>query len=90
MLENEHNLEQDLLSYMRTEIFYTVHRLLPADLKNLYLLESCEEININPFDETFKPISYHKGGLQLTDNIFFNWYAYHFMFVLKFELCFWF
>lgn len=61
---------------MRTDVSYTVHRLLAADLKTLYV-GSGQNINnnieVNPFDENFSPIPYKKGGMQFTTNIFYNW-----------------
>ncbi|XP_044731151.1 probable ATP-dependent RNA helicase DHX34 [Chrysoperla carnea] len=71
----EHELESDLISYMRTNVSYTVHRLLAADLKTLYVGSGRNmdtNIEVNPFDKSFSPIPYKKGGIQLTENIFYN------------------
>lgn len=68
-------LEQDLANYMNSEVFYTIKRLLPADLKQLYRgdrEENCEALLLdpNPFAEDFTCIANgSKGGVYVTEII---------------------
>lgn len=68
-------LERDLADFMNTKIFYTIKRLLPADLKFLYKSnngESAEELFLspNPFSPSFTCIANDtKGGAYVTENI---------------------
>lgn len=54
-------LELDLANFMNCEVFYTIKRLLPADLKQLYKGERNEnyellQLDPNPFAENFTTI----------------------------------
>lgn len=68
-------LEQDLANYMNCEVFYTIKRLLPADLKHLYRGKSEENyerllLDPNPFAEDFMCIENGtKGGVYVAENI---------------------
>ncbi|XP_052902856.1 probable ATP-dependent RNA helicase DHX34 [Anopheles moucheti] len=71
-------LWSSLAQYMNTEVCYTVKKLLPADLKSLYIGHTTEEDgeqrmelpNPNPFAEEFQPLyNETKGGVFLTENI---------------------
>lgn len=72
-------LERDLANYMGCEIFYTIKRLLPADLKSLYKGLRDEEyapllLNPNPFSEHFTCVLNDvKGGVFVTENISYGW-----------------
>ncbi|XP_076640084.1 putative ATP-dependent RNA helicase DHX34 [Colletes latitarsis] len=73
--EIEQTLTQELIEYMHTTIPYTLKRLLPADLKNMYV--GCEEnntsINPNPFQPDFTVIpNSTKGGVRVTNIITYN------------------
>ncbi|XP_012261756.2 probable ATP-dependent RNA helicase DHX34 [Athalia rosae] len=71
----EYELSQELTQFMHTTVPYTIKRLLPADLKTIYVGrgENSDKIDPNPFQSEFdceaNPI---KGGVRLTDNITFN------------------
>lgn len=61
---------------MHTTIPYTVKRMLPADLKTIYVGGGNNDINVdpNPFQSDFKSIpNVTKGGIHVTDNITYNW-----------------
>lgn len=70
-------LEHDLANYMNCEVFYTIKRLLPADLKQLYRGAGGNEENFetlllepNPFAEDFTCIANgSKGGVYVAENI---------------------
>lgn len=68
-------LERDLADFMNTKIFYTIKRLLPADLKLLYKTVRNEDHQIlfldpNPFSDSFSCIFNEvKGGVYVTENI---------------------
>ncbi|KAG5680272.1 hypothetical protein PVAND_009791 [Polypedilum vanderplanki] len=68
-------LERDLANFMNCEVVYTIKRLLPADLKNLYKgnrHEDCSNLllNQNPFCEDFACIANDvKGGVYVTEHI---------------------
>lgn len=72
-------LERELANFMSCEIFYTIKRLLPADLKTLYkgLREENYEsllLDPNPFSESFTCILNDvKGGVFVTENISYGW-----------------
>lgn len=72
-------LERDLASYMNCEIFYTVKRLLPADLKTLYKGQRDENyesllLDPNPFSSHFTCVLNDvKGGVFVTENISYGW-----------------
>lgn len=61
---------------MHTTVPYTLKRLLPADLKTIYV--GCGENNIlidpNPFQSDFVVIPNSiKGGVHVTNTITYNW-----------------
>ncbi|CRK97635.1 CLUMA_CG011020, isoform A [Clunio marinus] len=68
-------LERELASYMNCEIFYTIKRLLPADLKTIYKGKREEDYEMlvldpNPFSTHFNCILNDvKGGMFVTENI---------------------
>ncbi|XP_035720217.1 probable ATP-dependent RNA helicase DHX34 [Vespa mandarinia] len=71
----EHELTQELIDYMHTTVPYVIKRLLPADLKAIYVGNGNNFVHIdpNPFKVDFKPICNSvKGGIYLTDNIIYN------------------
>ncbi|KAL0125435.1 hypothetical protein PUN28_004512 [Cardiocondyla obscurior] len=71
----EQSLMQELIEYMHTTVPYTIKRLLPADLKMIYVGNGNNNANIepNPFQSDFKSIpNVIKGGTYLTDNITYN------------------
>ncbi|CAK1542274.1 unnamed protein product [Leptosia nina] len=71
--EIQYELSKDMSAYMNCDVYYTIKRLLPADLKALYSCEEQANIDPNPFDREFicKPHD-RKGGVYVTDNIVFN------------------
>lgn len=61
---------------MHTTIPYTLKRLLPADLKAIYVGngENCVSVDPNPFQSDFEVIpNVVKGGVRLTNAITYNW-----------------
>lgn len=68
--------KKDLISFMNTEVNYNIKRLLPADLKTIFVFHSDEifgELFKNPFDDDFKPISNNTiGGLNVTEYAIYN------------------
>lgn len=84
-MENE--LWLQLANFMNTEVYYTIKRLLPADLKGLYCGAPSEgnnddsDFNVerllsqnNPFSEDFECQSNPvKGGIMVTENVTINW-----------------
>lgn len=72
-------LERDLAAYMNCEVFFTIKRLLPADLKTLYKgirEEDYEQLMLdpNPFSESFTCVHNDvKGGVFVTENITYGW-----------------
>ncbi|XP_031621594.1 probable ATP-dependent RNA helicase DHX34 [Contarinia nasturtii] len=75
-LENE--LWSNLATFMNSEILYTIKRLLPADLKTLYVgpmddySELLSQFKPNPFADDFECTPNDvKGGIQITDNILY-------------------
>lgn len=63
---------------MNCDVYYTLKRLLPGDLKVLYA--GVEEnimypsVDPNPFIEGYECFAHEKkGGVCVTDNIVFNW-----------------
>lgn len=71
---------QDLVDFMKTDISYNVKRLLPADLKEIYLYssdffenEKVDEKYKNPFDEDFSVCkNFEVGGVTVTENVVYN------------------
>ena len=73
--EIEYTLTQELIEYMHTTIPYTVKRLLPADLKTIYVGrgENDVSINPNPFQPDFPVIANSiKGGVRVTNIVTYN------------------
>ncbi|KAL6256792.1 hypothetical protein P5V15_011732 [Pogonomyrmex californicus] len=71
----EQNLTQELIEYMHTTIPYTIKRLLPADLKMIYVGSGNNNTSVepNPFETDFKSKpNVTKGGVYVTDNITYN------------------
>lgn len=69
------SLERDLADFMNTKIFYTIKRLLPADLKCMYKTDRGEyldalHLNPNPFSDSFSCVyNETKRGVYVTENI---------------------
>ncbi|KAF9407084.1 hypothetical protein HW555_012772 [Spodoptera exigua] len=73
--EVQHELACDMSTYMTSEVYYTIKRLLPGDLKVLYCGndEAHPSIDPNPFDENFVCRPHEKkGGVNVTDNVVYN------------------
>nr|XP_034176312.1 probable ATP-dependent RNA helicase DHX34 isoform X2 [Osmia lignaria] len=73
--EIEYTLTQELIDYMHTTVPYTLKRLLPADLKTIYVGSTDNNVSIdpNPFQSDFQVISNStKGGVHLTNTITYN------------------
>ncbi|GBP85155.1 Probable ATP-dependent RNA helicase DHX34 [Eumeta japonica] len=75
--ELQHELSCELSSYMNTEVYYTIKRLLPGDLKVMYYGMDPEvahpSVDPNPFEEGFQSYpNEKKGGVHVTDNIIYN------------------
>ncbi|CAB3383855.1 Hypothetical predicted protein [Cloeon dipterum] len=71
----EAEIGNDLTSFMMTEVFYAIQRLLAADIKVLYVGEGINEcsVNPNPLQEDFTPVpDKKKGGTRLTPNVTYN------------------
>ena len=71
----EEELCYELTDFMNTSIPYSIKRLLPADLKSIYVFEGNGElIDPNPFDPEFQCVPHEKkGGVRLTKSITYNW-----------------
>lgn len=71
----EYELWQNLAAFMNTEVCYTIKKLLPADLKTLYV-GPCDDLELftpNPFAEDFNCVpNTSKGGFYITENITFG------------------
>ncbi|XP_045775996.1 probable ATP-dependent RNA helicase DHX34 isoform X1 [Maniola jurtina] len=73
--ELQYELSCDVTSYMNSDVYYTIKRLLPGDLKVLYVGSDEVRPNIdpNPFEEGFECRAHEKkGGVYVTDNIVYN------------------
>ncbi|OAD52775.1 putative ATP-dependent RNA helicase DHX34 [Eufriesea mexicana] len=73
--EFEYTLTQELIEYMHTTVPYTLKRLLPADLKTIYVgnSENSTLISPNPFQLDFIVIPNSiKGGVRVTNIITYN------------------
>lgn len=76
----ERELWMQLANFMNTEVYYTIKRILPADLKTLYVgFSAAEQVpewqaTTNPFvkDISIQP-NMIKGGWCVTDNVTINW-----------------
>lgn len=74
--EIEQSLTRELIEYMHTTVPYTLKRLLPADLKMIYVNSGNNNTSIepNPFQSDFKSTpNVKKGGVRVTDSITYNW-----------------
>lgn len=81
--ELQYELSCDVTSYMNCDVAYTIKRLLPGDLKVLYVGSDEVHPNIdpNPFEEGFEcRVHEKKGGVYVTDNIVYNWYVFLYLF----------
>nr|XP_049702650.1 probable ATP-dependent RNA helicase DHX34 isoform X1 [Helicoverpa armigera] len=73
--EVQHELSCDMSAYMTSEVYYTIKRLMPGDLKVMYYGndEAHPSVDPNPFDETFVCRPHEKkGGVYVTDNVVYN------------------
>lgn len=73
--EIDQKLSLELIEFMNTTVPYTIKRLLPADLKTIYVGkgENYVDINPNPFQNDFQcEANTMKGGVRLTNNINYN------------------
>ncbi|XP_041981061.1 probable ATP-dependent RNA helicase DHX34 [Aricia agestis] len=72
--ELQYDLSTEMCSYMNSDVCYTIKRLLPGDIKVLYVRDSVHaNIDPNPFDEGFECRPHEKkGGVYVTDNIVYN------------------
>lgn len=76
----EADLWENLALYMNSEVGYTIKRLLPGDLKTLYVGEeqSIEDLlaqfKPNPFNDELECVpNVNKGGIYITENILYSW-----------------
>jgi hypothetical protein len=72
----EQELSSELPQFMHTEIVYTLQRLLPADIKVIYVGpgENEDVITPNPFCSDWECTTHpDKGGVQVTPYITYNW-----------------
>lgn len=61
---------------MNSQVYYSIKRLLPGDLKVIYYgsEEVHPSIDPNPFEDGFEcRANEKKGGVYITDNVVFNW-----------------
>ncbi|XP_046966697.1 probable ATP-dependent RNA helicase DHX34 [Vanessa cardui] len=73
--EEQYELSCDISTYINSDIYYTIKRCLPGDLKVMYVGadEVHPSIDPNPFDQGFECRAHEKkGGVYVTDNIVFN------------------
>ncbi|XP_059056112.1 probable ATP-dependent RNA helicase DHX34 [Achroia grisella] len=73
--ELQHQLSCDISSYMTSDVYYTIKRLMPGDLKVIYCGadEAHANVDPNPFEEGFECHPHEKkGGVYVTDNIVYN------------------
>ncbi|XP_073829965.1 probable ATP-dependent RNA helicase DHX34 [Musca autumnalis] len=72
----QEDLWYDLIKFMSLNVAYTIKRLLPADLKNLYNHKPLEDINgctINPFAKDYEmTANMEKGGINISENYIYN------------------
>lgn len=76
MLEKE--LTEQIILFMRSDVVYSIKRLLAADLKVMYVGEGYNEEPIapNPFQADFEAHPNPSlGGMQITPRITYNWYV---------------
>ncbi|XP_045450115.1 probable ATP-dependent RNA helicase DHX34 [Melitaea cinxia] len=73
--ELQYELSCDIRTYINSDIYYTIKRCLPGDLKIMYVGpdEVHPTIDPNPFEQGFECRPHEKkGGVYVTDNIVFN------------------
>ncbi|XP_055915540.1 probable ATP-dependent RNA helicase DHX34 [Eupeodes corollae] len=74
--EDQMELWEDMISFMSASVAYTLKRLLPADVKNLYneqQLTDPENLIPNPFSEDFVALlNTEKGGMNVTENVVYG------------------
>ncbi|KAK3910448.1 putative ATP-dependent RNA helicase DHX34 [Frankliniella fusca] len=71
----EQKLTEEIILFMRSEVVYSIKRLLAADLKVMYVGMSYNEeiISPNPFQEEFEAHPNSSiGGMQVTSRITYN------------------
>ncbi|KAI8125562.1 putative ATP-dependent RNA helicase DHX34 [Lucilia cuprina] len=73
----EEDLWHKLIEFMSANVPYTIKRLLPADLKNIYNHEISadmeEKFKTNPFDNDYKiTTNLEKGGINISENVVYN------------------
>lgn len=72
----EQLLMRKLVAFMQEEVYYTVHRLLAADVKELYVgprFRNVESLNIPELQNATQHPT--KGGMKVMDYLTFNWYV---------------
>ncbi|XP_065365082.1 probable ATP-dependent RNA helicase DHX34 [Calliphora vicina] len=74
---SEDDLWHKLIEFMSANVAYTIKRLLPADLKNIYTHKSVQDLEekfkINPFDNDYQiTTNLEKGGLNICENVVYN------------------
>lgn len=75
----ERELWMHLANFMNTEVYYTLKRIMPADLKTVYVGYSEEDraeewTQRNPFGRDFNcQQNMIKGGWHVTENVTVNW-----------------
>ncbi|XP_015596347.1 probable ATP-dependent RNA helicase DHX34 isoform X2 [Cephus cinctus] len=72
MARMERELHQELIEFLHTNVPYVIRRLLPADLKTLYVGNGHNDVTVepNPFQNDFQCESHStKGGVRVSENI---------------------
>lgn len=72
----ERSLTRELIEYMYTTLPYTIKRLLPADLKSVYVGAGNNDASVqpNPFQADYSSApNAAKGGVHVTGNVTYNW-----------------
>jgi hypothetical protein len=75
MLELEAVLSRGLVDFIHSETLFSIRRLLPADIKTLYVGEGLGQSDVgdvNPFGEREVMQHEKKGGMRLTDYLTYN------------------
>lgn len=75
LAEIEEDLCNELIEFMNSSVPYTLKRLLPADLKVMYVFGGNDElVEPNPFDPESECTPHEKkGGIRLTKFLTYNW-----------------
>lgn len=71
----ERSLTRELIEYMYTTLPYTIKRLLPADLKSVYVGAGNNDASVqpNPFQADYSSApNAAKGGVHVTGNVTYN------------------